>query len=420
MRTRRFILSLALIVGMLGGVVPVASAQGCVAFHTVQPGENLFRIALRYGLTTDVVARANNILNPNAIYVGQVLCIPGASTPPPPPPPPGTCTWYTVKAGDSLGKIALTYGTTVWALQQANHIRNPNLIYVGMRLCIPGGGTKPPAFPQFRGEYFNNATLSGAASVVRNDKTINFNWGVGWPDSRINADNFSVRWTRTLYFNAGTFRLTARADDGIRVFVDNVMVIDEWHSASSSTYVTDVTLATGNHTLRIEYYEATGSASAYFTWARVDGSQGPTPTPGGPTATPGTGSNSGGGGVWTACFWTDHNRDLGGQATLCRLDPWIAFNWGRNSPDPLISADLFSARWTSSQSFAAGTYRFNVIVDDGVRLYVDDKLVIDEWFEHNGTTLIADVAVTAGAHAVKVEYFEFGHDAQIYVWWEKK
>jgi len=414
MRTCRSLVSLALVLGLLGGIVPIASAQGCAATYVVQPGDNLFRIALKFGLTSDVVARANGILNPNQIYVGQVLCIPGTGYPPPPPPPPpppaGSCTWYTVKAGDSLGKIALAYGTSVGALQQANNLRNPNLIYVGMRLCIPGGGSKPPAFPQFKGEYFNNATLAGAASVVRNDKMIDFNWGIGWPNPRINADNFSVRWTRTLFFTAGAFRLTARADDGIRVFVDNVLVIDEWHAAAGATYTRDVTLATGNHALRIEYFEAGGAASAFFSFARVEGAPGPAPTPG-----PGGAS-----GVWTACYFSNVNRDVSGQPTLCRIEPSIAVNWGTGSPDPLITPNLFAARWTSTQSFEAGAYRFFTLVDDGVRLYLDNQPVIDEWFEHNGNTLSADVALSAGVHALKVEYFEFGHDAQIYVWWEKK
>jgi len=419
MRTRRLLLALALVLGLLAGITPAASAQSCAARYVVQPGDNLFRIGLKFGLTTDVVARANYILNPNQIYVGQVLCIPGAGYPPPPsappPPPAGACTWYTVKPGDSLGKIALAYGTTIYALQRANNIGNPNLIYVGMKLCIPGAASKPPAFPQFRGEYFNNANLAGAASLTRNDKVIDFNWGVGWPDPRINADNFSVRWTRTLYFNAGNFRLTARADDGIRVFVDNVLLIDEWHAASGATYTRDIVLATGNHTLRVEYFEATGNASAFFTWARIDGAPGPAPTPGGSTPNPGGAS-----GVWTASYFSNVNRDVGGQPTFSRIDPSIAFNWGAGSPDPLITPDLFAARWVSTQSFQAGAYRFFALVDDGVRLYVDGNLVIDEWFEHNGSTLFADVTLTAGVHALRVDYFEFGHDAQIYVWWEKR
>jgi LysM repeat protein len=418
MRIGRVVLLFALILGLLTVVTPTASAQACAARYVVQPGDNLFRIALKFGLTTDAVARANNIFNPDAIYAGQVLCIPGSVVYPPPPPPAGRCTYYTVKLGDSLGKIALAFGTSIGAIQQANNLANPNLIYAGMTLCIPVSSPPPASFPQWRGEYFNNAELAGAPSVVRNDATISFDWGIGWPNPRINADNFSVRWTRTLTFNAGTFRLTARADDGIRVFVDNVLVIDEWHAATTTTYTKDITLATGRHTFRVEYFEGIGAASAYFTWARINSSPGPTPMPGGPTPTPGSGT--GGGSAWTACYFSNVNRDVSGQPTLCRIEPSIAVNWDRGSPDPLITPDLFGARWTSSQSFQAGTYRFFALVDDGVRLYVDDRLVIDEWFEHGGTTIFADAVLTAGLHSVKVEYFEFGHSAQIFVWWEKR
>lgn len=420
MRLGRVVLMIALILGVLGSAAPVASAQSCAAYHTVQPGENLFRIALRYGLTVDVVARANNIFNPNTIYVGQVLCIPGSVSnppPPPPPPPPGSCTWYTVKPGDTLGRIALAYGTTIFAIQRANNIPNPNLIYVGMVLCIPVGAPPPVSYPQWKAEYFNNAELAGTPSLTRNDRAINFDWGIGWPTSRVNADNFSVRWTRTLVFNAGTFRFTARADDGIRVFVDNVLIIDEWHAATGATYTRDVTLATGSHALRVEFYEGAGAASVYFTWVRTTGGPGPTPTPlPGVTPTP----PPSGGSAWTACYFANVNRDVGGQPTLCRFEPAIAVNWGEGSPDPLITPNLFAARWVSTQVFQAGTYRFYALVDDGVRIFVDDRPVIDEWFEHNGTTLIGDVTLTAGAHNVKVEYFEFGHTAQIYVWWEKR
>jgi len=416
MNTARWLLSLAIVLGVLATIIPVASAQGCATTYVVQPGDNLYRISVRFGVSMAALARANGILNPDRVYAGQVLCIPGGGPPPPPPPPPPSqCIYHTVKLGETLGSLAIRYGTTVWAIQQANRITNPNLIYAGQVLCIPGSAGKPPAFPQWKGEYFNNMNLAGAPSVVRNDSAIDFNWGQGWPDTRISAEQFSVRWTRTLYFNAGTFRLTARADDGIRVFVDNVLLINEWHPATGQQYTADVTLATGNHTFRVEFFEQGGLASAYFTWARISGPGSPTPTPGGSPPTPG-----GGGGTWTACFWTNRNRDVSGQPTFCRFDPWIAFNWGLGSPDALISPDVFSARWTSTQTFQAGAYRFHALIDDGVRLYVDNTLVIDEWFEHNGVTLVGDVTLSAGSHSVTVEYFEFGHTAQIYVWWEKK
>jgi len=58
-------------------------------------------------------------------------------------------------------------------------------------------------------------------------------------------------------------------------------------------------------------------------------------------------------------------------------------------------------------------------VDDGVRLYVDGKLVIDEWESNPVTEFTGDIRLRAGNHAIKVEYYEFAYDARIKVWWEK-
>ena len=131
-----------------------AQAQGGGTTHVVQPGENLYRIALKYGTSWPVLAAANNLANPNLIYVGQVLIIPAGGTLPPvtpapatpapatpQPPPTGT---YTVVAGDTLSRIAARFGTTVAALVQANNIVNPNLIYVGQVLIIAGGTVPVP------------------------------------------------------------------------------------------------------------------------------------------------------------------------------------------------------------------------------------------------------------------------------------
>jgi LysM repeat protein len=127
-------------------------AQAGQQTHVVQPGENLYRIALRYGTTWPVLAQANGISNPDLIYVGQVLVIPGpggvVATPVPtavPQQPPSGETTYTVVAGDNLYRIAATFGTTIDAIVAANGIVNPNLIYVGQVLVIPAGAAAPPA-----------------------------------------------------------------------------------------------------------------------------------------------------------------------------------------------------------------------------------------------------------------------------------
>jgi LysM repeat protein len=112
--------------------------------HVVQRGENLYRIALKYGVTYQTLAAANGIANPNHVYVGQRLVIPGQSSPPAPQPAPSGQT-YVVQRGDTLSSIALRHGVTTWALAQLNGIQNPSLIYVGQVLRIPGSGTAPAA-----------------------------------------------------------------------------------------------------------------------------------------------------------------------------------------------------------------------------------------------------------------------------------
>jgi LysM repeat protein len=115
-----------------GGTVPPA---GGPTVHIVQPGENMFRISLRYGTTVDAIARANNIVNPWFIYVGQKLNIPGVSGGQWPVPPTGKT--YVVQPGDTLHSIAVRYNTTVQALVVANNLSNASLIYVGQTLNVP-------------------------------------------------------------------------------------------------------------------------------------------------------------------------------------------------------------------------------------------------------------------------------------------
>lgn len=99
--------------------------------HIVQPGENLFRIALHYGMTYTALAAANGIINPDLIYAGQRLIIPAEI------PTKPVERIHVVQPGENLFRIALKYGTTVEAIALANNIRNVHLIYVGQRLRIP-------------------------------------------------------------------------------------------------------------------------------------------------------------------------------------------------------------------------------------------------------------------------------------------
>ncbi len=175
-------------------------AQGIGQTHVVQPGENLFRIALRYGVSVQALATINGVANPALIYVGQQLVIPATSATAPPTPTPAPATpdatsvfvtptlvvsptvmptlivsstvtptlvvsptvtptilstpaatsvgrTHTVAAGENLFRIALRYGLTTNELAAANGISNPASVYVGQVLRIPAPGQSFVAAP---------------------------------------------------------------------------------------------------------------------------------------------------------------------------------------------------------------------------------------------------------------------------------
>jgi LysM repeat protein len=102
--------------------------------YVVQAGDNLYRIALRYGLSYAQLASYNGIVNPNQIYVGQVIRIPGGGSAPQPSPGGST---HVVQPGENLFRIALRYNLSYLYLASYNGITNPNQIYVGQVLRIP-------------------------------------------------------------------------------------------------------------------------------------------------------------------------------------------------------------------------------------------------------------------------------------------
>jgi hypothetical protein len=134
------------------------------------------------------------------------------------------------------------------------------------------------------------------------------------------------------------------------------------------------------------------------------------------------GGNSGGGGSteevveeirprsrWVGEYF--NNPDLGGGAVFVREDSRIDFDWGTGSPREDIPADNFSVRWTNTFRLDAGLYRFTTETDDGVRLYVDGRLLIDKWRIQPATKHTAEVNLSSGQHTVVMEYQERGDRA---------
>lgn len=134
---------------------PPGNIQG---YHVVRRSETLYSIGRAYATRPHAIASANGIVNPSRIYVGMRLAIPvapwspipagpvavrqftpgvPAPTPPPSPPVPGCRFYHTVRRSDTLTRIAIRYGSNIWAIGRANNIYNLNLIFPGQVLCIP-------------------------------------------------------------------------------------------------------------------------------------------------------------------------------------------------------------------------------------------------------------------------------------------
>jgi len=141
---RRIVVVLALM-GSWGNPL-VARADGPIVY-VVQSGENLFRIGLRYGLTAQQIASANHLGNVSQVYAGQRLTIPsaGAARAPAYSPASTAQSYHVVGSGENLFRVALRYGVSVQGLAAANNVTNASQVYVGQRLLIPGRAAPAPA-----------------------------------------------------------------------------------------------------------------------------------------------------------------------------------------------------------------------------------------------------------------------------------
>lgn len=232
-------------------------------------------------------------------------------------------------------------------------------------------------------EYYNNPGLAGVPAAIFSVPTPTNDWGAGAPFPSISPDGFSARFSTTVRLN-GSYDIQVSADDGVRVYVNNTTVIDEWHDARPELYNATITLPEGDHTIVVEYYEGSGLAFLNFQIRPIEAQLG----------------------NWAVEYFS--NPNLAGAPVLSNIVATPTSNWGFESPSASIPVNNFSARWTSRQQFEQGTYRLSLQADDGVRAYVDGQRVIDEWHLASASTYTVDIPLTAGNHLIVIEYFESG------------
>ena len=235
---------------------------------------------------------------------------------------------------------------------------------------------------KWQAKYWNNRNLSGDPVVVREEADLNFNWGDGSPEG-VHSDDFSARWKRTINVPAGTYMITATMDDGMRVWVDNNLIIDSWTDSQEHSVSAPVNLSAGDHAFKVEYYEKGGKASAKL---RLEAAGAQILK-------------------WRGEYF--NNIALSGTPSLVRDDQQIDFDWGGGSPAwGVIGADNFSVRWTRSIDLDPGRYRWTATTDDGVRLWVNGRLIIDQWHDQSAGSHSAETDIPGGQTDIRMEYYE--------------
>lgn len=402
MRRDRFLRTL-LLIAVIGAVAGLQAASSAAAGHPSAPP--LAQTATQAPLTGTVSVEVANVrAGPGTSYAILAQARKGAT--------------FTVTGRNAIGDwwqvCCVKKGAAGWIWSQLLTVAGPtaNVPVIRVTLTPRPTGTPtstprrstptPTSLPFFgwKGEYFNNRDLRGAPVLVRDDPDVNFRWPAGTvPGSNVPGTNFSVRWTRTVTFTAGDYQFFLQVDDGARLFFDGRMLIDAWRDQPPTTYNAVVKGVTaGQHTVVVEYYQASGDATAFVSWEIF----GQYPD-------------------WKGEYFNDIN--LAPPALLVRNDPQIDFNWGLGSPDPRVPADNWSVRWTRRVSFEAGNYAFFARTSDGVRIYLDGWLVLDEWHDSRGgyvTYTSHFYELGAGYHTVVVEYYARGGIAYAQVWWSKQ
>ncbi len=263
-------------------------------------------------------------------------------------------------------------------------------------LALAQGTVQPQdSAPSWNAYYWNNTALSGTPVLERLEPNLDYRWGSGSPDPKVWADGFSARWTRYLDLAAGNYRFTTVSDDGLRLYIDGKLLINEWTDHPPKTVAAETSISAGHHLVVVEFYENKGDATASVSWAPVSAIQN-----------------------WRGEYFG--NKTLSGSPLLVRDDAKVDFGWGAASPAPgIVPTDVFSVRWTRTINPGAGNYRFSITVDDGARLWVNNHLLIDRWKDQAATTYTGDIFLPAGNVPIKMEYYENMGDAVARLSWTR-
>lgn len=279
----------------------------------------------------------------------------------------------------------------------------------------------------FLGTYFDNQDFTGK-SLARTDATVAFDFGTGAPVSGFGVDSFSVRWTgQVLAPYTGDYTFKTTSDDGVRLWVNGVQIINDWTSHPAKDVFGKIRLEAGKkYDLKMEYFDSSGGASAKLAWSTPNLPWQTVPKAQVFSATPVQAPDSTTvivpnptGTVYNGLLGTYFNSTTFSGSSATRIDADIAFDWGTSSPHEVVGSDGWTARWQGQiQAPKTDTYTFYAMSDEGVRVWVNGQQIINDWTAHARHEVAGKIYLEAGKkYDIKVEYFDQTGDAAMQLRW---
>ena len=215
-----------------------------------------------------------------------------------------------------------------------------------------------------------------------------------------------------------TYSFFINASDGVRLYINNVLLINSWTDKTVTTSSAKIALQKGvQYDIRLEYYSNTNPAYINLQWSAAGICKQIIPSS---QLVANTATCSSNGTGLKAEYFTNTlpAAAFPSMPTVTTTVPAVNFDWGAGSPTG-ISNDLFKARFSGYvQSLDSGSYTFYVTADDGVRLWINNQLVIDKWIDQGATEYSATVTLPQCSKAsIMIEYYENGGDAVCKLEW---
>lgn len=336
---------------------------------------------------------------------------------------------------------------------------------------------------------------SGSPTAQEVDPQVNFNWNGNSPIAGVGGSNWAGEWSGQIQAETtGTYTLTTNSDDGVRVYINGQLVIDDYtYHAPTYDSATLNFVAGQKYDIDIRYFQGGGGSTLQLFWQAQGLPFQPVPTtqlypgaaapavspaggvyktsiavtvsestPGavvsyttdGSTPTSNSAKYSGpvtltnptvfkarafvngvggavtendylvnavigtGNGLKGAYF--DQSQDPSGTPTATETDPTINFNWNGGSPIAGVQGSNWSGEWTGQiQAESTGPYTFTTNSDDGVRVYINGQLVIDDYTYHAPTLDHGTLNLVAGQkYSIDIKYFQGGGGSVLQLFWQ--